>query len=276
MSLFIASLNSGSNANCYYVGTSTDAVLIDAGLSCRETLKRLSALNIEHSVIKAIFISHEHTDHVKGLDVLSRKLQLPVYINPGTHSKSGINIDDRLLEFVQHGQVITLGNLQVEIFSKHHDAADPVSFLVSSGEYHAAVITDLGHACENVKQAFSRCQAAILEANYDDELLDNGPYPFYLKQRIKSNKGHLSNAQALNLVREHASPDLCQLVLAHLSKENNDPHLVNNTFLLPEKSFNVHVASRYTPSPVFKIYKQAHRFESTAAHYQTELFDTTQ
>lgn len=273
MSLFLASLNSGSNANCYYVGDHENAVLIDAGLSCRETLKRLHQLNLKPSLIRAIFISHEHTDHIKGVEVLSRKLDIPVYISEKTHTNSRLFFEAHRIKRISTRTPQVFGTIAVESFSKQHDAADPYSFVVSSQSINVGVITDVGHACENVVAAFSKCHAAILEANYDTQMLENGPYPYHLKQRIKSDRGHLSNDQALRLFIDHASPELCHLMLAHLSKENNHPQKVQALFEAHAGTTKIHVASRYEASPVFQLLKTNNKIELNELRLQQLLFE---
>lgn len=253
MALFISSLNSGSNANCYYVGNEAEAVLVDAGLSCRETEKRMRQLELSPEKIKAIFISHEHSDHITGLAGLSRKYQLPVYITPATQAGCRLPLDPALLRSFQHNKPVTIGALQVTPFRKQHDAADPHSFLVSGGGIHVGVITDAGYACREITRFFRRCHAAFLEANYCPAMLAGGHYPLQLQQRIRGDKGHLSNEQALELFREHRSPELQLLVLSHLSKHNNKPELVESLFTRESGNTSVYVASRYAASPVFRV-----------------------
>lgn len=253
MALFISSLNSGSNANCYYIGNKDEAVLVDAGLSCRETEKRMHQLALNPEKIKAVFISHEHSDHITGLVGLSKKYRLPVFITPKTQAGCRLPLDPSLVRNFQHNKAVSIGALRVTPFRKFHDAADPHSFMVSGEGVNIAVITDAGHACKHVTRYFSRCHAAFLEANYCPNMLAGGNYPYHLQRRISSDEGHLSNQQALALFREHRSPDLQLLVLSHLSKNNNTPALVESLFSPEAGPTAIHVASRYAPSPVFCI-----------------------
>jgi phosphoribosyl 1,2-cyclic phosphodiesterase len=253
MSLHIASINSGSNGNCYYVGNANEAVLIDAGISCREIEKRMARLNLSLQKVKAIFISHEHTDHTRGISVLSRKYKLPVYISSATHLNSGLFLDKELLFGIEHLKSITIGELTVKPFKKLHDAADPYSFNISDNQLTIGVYTDIGSVCHQVINHFKDCDAVFLEANYDEYMLDNGHYPFHLKQRIKSDTGHLSNTQALNLFTTHKSPSLSHLILSHLSKENNNPGLVERLFKEVAGQTKIVVASRYNESELFFI-----------------------
>jgi phosphoribosyl 1,2-cyclic phosphodiesterase len=253
MSLFITSLNSGSNGNCYYVGNEHEAVLIDAGISCRETEKRMKRLGLSISKIKAIFISHEHTDHISGIPALAKKYGLPVYITPGTLQHLRVNLDEyQFIHFIAD-QPVVIGDLVVTAFTKFHDASDPHSFIISCRDITVGVFTDLGIACQNLANYFSKCHAAFLEANYDDEMLDNGGYPFYLKRRIRGGNGHLSNKQALELFINHRPDFMSHLLLAHHTKNNNDPELVYDLFNSHANGVEVIVASRHEETPVYYI-----------------------
>ena len=154
MSLFFTSLNSGSNGNCYYVGSSSEAVLVDAGISCRETEKRMRSLGLDMNSVKAIFISHEHSDHITGLQILSKKYQLPVYITHHTLQQSNLRIDQNLVRSFSADQPMSIGNLSVTAFKKSHDACDPHSFVISDGTIHVGVFTDIGIACPAGDQVF--------------------------------------------------------------------------------------------------------------------------
>ena len=253
MSIFICSLNSGSNANCYYVGNRQEAVLIDAGLSCRETEKRMKQLGLSMEKVRAIFVSHEHSDHITGIPGLSKKFQLPVYITAATLTNSRIPVEAHLVRSFTHNKGVAIGSLSVLPYRKHHDGIDPHSFTVSGHGVHIGVITDIGFACKQVIKHFGKCQAVFLESNYCDNMLQNGNYPYHLKKRISGDDGHLSNAQALELFQQYKSPDLRLLILSHLSKNNNKPELVEQLFTPHAGSTEIFVASRYEASPVFTI-----------------------
>lgn len=253
MSLFIASLNSGSNGNCYYIGNNTEAVLIDAGISCRETERRLTRLGLNVKTIRAVFISHEHSDHINGVEVFSKKHKVPVYITPSTLASSRLQIQDELRNSFTSSETIEVGGLSVKAFPKFHDAADPHSFVVSGNGVNIGVFTDIGHGCENVIHHFKQCHAVFLEANYDDTLLETGAYPYYLKKRIRSNEGHLSNAQALELFNAHRPPFMSHVFLSHLSKDNNDPDLALDLFRPHAGNTKVEVASRFKETDVHHI-----------------------
>lgn len=253
MSVFIASLNSGSNGNAYYVGTRKDAVLIDAGLSCRETEKRMLRLGLSMQQLRGIFISHEHGDHIGGLHVLSRKYQLPVYITEATQLGLRLSPGEKLIKRFTVGNPILLGDLQVEAFPKYHDAADPHSFTVVHNQIRVGVFTDIGRVCDNLKTHFASCHAAFLESNYDADMLENGRYPEHLKRRIRGGDGHLSNEEAWQLFQQHRGPQLSHLLLSHLSRNNNTHEKVKEVFTRESSDTHILIASRYRASEVYEI-----------------------
>ncbi|MEP6467823.1 MAG: MBL fold metallo-hydrolase [Parafilimonas sp.] len=256
MSLFIASLNSGSNGNCYYVGNNTEAVLIDAGISCRETEKRMLRLGLSIKNVKAIFISHEHSDHICGLESLSNKHNIPVYITEATLQNCGLDLRKNLVRFFTTQQRITIDNITIKAFTKFHDACDPHSFIVEDNEgVCVGVFTDIGKVCEQIIYHFKQCCAVFLEANYDEEMLAAGNYPYFLKRRITGGNGHISNAVALELFCSHRSKTLTHLILSHLSKNNNCPQLVEETFMKYAGEIKIVVASRYHETEVYHIAK---------------------
>jgi phosphoribosyl 1,2-cyclic phosphodiesterase len=253
MTLFIASLNSGSNGNCYYVGNETEAVLIDAGLSCRETERRMRRLGLTLDRVKAIFVSHEHDDHIKGIEVLSHRYRLPVYITTKTLEQCRFSPDRELVKTFDAAGPITIGGLTVSAFAKTHDASDPYSFTVASSTVRIGIFTDLGHVCDNLIRHFTQCHAAFLEANYDEQLLENGRYPWPLKNRIRGGQGHLSNRQALELFAGYRPPFMSHLLLAHLSQDNNRPELVQSLFDKEAKGTTISIASRYNESEIYAV-----------------------
>jgi len=251
--LKIASLNSGSNGNCYYIGNGHESVLVDAGISCRETERRMMRLGLPLREVKAIFISHEHTDHTRGAEVLSRKYDIPVFITEATLRNSRMKIGPHLLNDFRAGVPVHIGAMRVDPFLKMHDASEPHSFTVTCGGITAGVFTDIGTPCEQVTRHLARCHAAFLEANYDENMLEEGRYPLYLKQRIRGMEGHLSNDQALELFLRCRSPQMELLVLSHLSAENNRPDLVRELFSPHANGTRIVVASRYQESDLFRI-----------------------
>ncbi|OOQ59932.1 MBL fold metallo-hydrolase [Mucilaginibacter pedocola] len=252
MPVYIASLNSGSNGNCYYVGNEHEAVLIDAGISCRETEKRMLRLGLSMQKVKAIFISHEHSDHIRGLCVLAKKYHLPVYATSRTAHFCG-DIPNGLFRELFGYTAITIGSLVVNAFPKHHDAVEPHSFMITDGDIRIGVFTDIGAPCEHLINHFAQCHAAFLEANYDEGMLEAGRYPYHLKRRIRGGKGHLSNRQALQMFIDHKPHYMSHLLLAHLSKDNNDPELALQMFVPHAGNIHVSVASRYNESEVYCI-----------------------
>lgn len=253
MSLFYASLNSGSNGNCYYVGNAHEGILVDAGIPLREIEKRSRLLGIDLHAVKALFITHEHSDHIRGAYKLAKKYALPVYASAGTFHRSYFKLDELQHFLLEHENSISIGDLEILPFSKKHDAADPLSIVVNYQNLKAGIITDVGALCENLTKHFQTCHIAILESNYDEKMLLEGKYPYYLKQRIRSGVGHLSNTEALQLVEDYRNPDLKHVVLGHISKENNRPEIVEAVFSGLTKKIRIDLASRYEATALFEI-----------------------
>ncbi|MBW2367334.1 MAG: MBL fold metallo-hydrolase [Deltaproteobacteria bacterium] len=219
--LTLCMLASGSKGNAIYLSDGRTSVLIDAGLSGKEIERRLGQQNIDPESISAIVVSHEHSDHIQGVGVLSRRYQLPVYINPDTLAaapKLGKLFEVRPFEC---GRSFHLDGLLIHPFSISHDAADPAGFTISQNGAKIGIATDLGIATGMVKEHLRDCSALVLEANHDPDMLINGPYPWYLKQRIRGRTGHLSNQASGDLLQEIQHGQLSHVVLAHLSETNN-------------------------------------------------------
>lgn len=253
MSLFIASLNSGSNGNCYYIGNREEAILIDAGISCREIEKRLKRLELSIKRIKAIFVTHEHTDHIYGVSRLSKKYQLPIFITANTLLNSRLNLRQDLVSSFTAHEPVKIGNIAVTALPIHHDASDPHSFVISCNAVKIGVFTDIGQPCEYVKDNFAQCHAAFLESNYDEVMLHTGRYPPSLKERIRGGRGHLSNSQAMQLFVKHRPAFMSHLFLSHLSAENNAPEIVHNLFKKVAGKTEIIIASRHEETPVYHI-----------------------
>ena len=243
MSLHFTSLNSGSNGNAYYIANEEEAVLIDAGITCKMLEKRLQDVALNPQKIKAIFVSHEHSDHIKGLAAFSSKYNLPVYGNLKTLGKC-FGLSGLLMKDIHNTETVGIGNLQVTAFSKQHDAIDPISFTVKNKDTVVGIFTDIGKPCSNLASHFKHCDAAFLESNYDEEMLHNGPYPEFLKRRICGGQGHLSNKEALAFFLEHGTDRLQYLLLAHLSGSNNAPGIVEQLYKPHQKKLKILVASR--------------------------------
>jgi phosphoribosyl 1,2-cyclic phosphodiesterase len=253
MSLSFCSLNTGSNANSFYIGNSQNAVLIDCGLRCRETERRLNNLSLSLVNISAIFISHEHSDHIAGLQTIAKKHQIPVYISQATLQKLRFSLPTHLVNLISDGDIISVGSLKISAFKKLHDAVDPHSFTVSNDEVTVGIFTDIGDCCTTLKHHFEQCHAVFLEANYDTDMLFTGNYPYPLKKRISGGMGHLSNDKALELFLQHRTQKLSHLLLAHLSQHNNNPSLVKQMFDQVAENVKIAVASRHEASELYSI-----------------------
>lgn len=253
MSLFISSLNSGSNGNCYYIGNQNEAILIDGGISCRETEKRMKRLGLSLRNVKGIFVSHEHGDHIHGIPALAKKHKLPVYITQATLRNSKLAIGEDLIHAFTAHETIKVGSLSITAFPKYHDAHDPHSFIVSNESVKIGIFTDIGYACEQVVKYFSQCHAAFLESNYDEYMLESGRYPYSLKNRIRGGQGHLSNKQAVRLFVDHKPDFMSHLFLSHLSRDNNSVELVEKTFARVAGNTKIVIASRDRESQLFQI-----------------------
>ncbi len=225
MSIKLCVLASGSSGNCTFIGTKTTRILIDAGLSAKQTEMRLAEIGEKPEDISAICVTHEHGDHIAGIRVLQSKYQIPVYANAGTvegirAARLGGEMDCK--QFTT-GSAFDIGDLRVEPFSVPHDAYEPVGFVVVSGDRRIGVATDIGMVTNLLREKFRTCEVVVIEANHDMELLHEAPRPWSLKQRILSNQGHLSNAAAAGLIAEIAGDGLNHLFLAHLSSDCNTP-----------------------------------------------------
>ena len=253
MPVEICSIASGSNGNCYYVGNENEAILVDAGISCKEIELRMKRAGLSLQKVKAVFVSHEHTDHISGLPQLAKKHKLPVFISNQTLKNSRLWFEKTLINHFSAGEEIVIGDLTILPFSKLHDAADPYSFTISCNNINVGVITDIGKACDNVIYHFSQCHAVFLESNYDEEMLEKGRYPFYLKNRIRNGYGHISNREALELFQKHRSPSLTHLFLSHLSYNNNCPKLVEDLFTANAGNVKMIVTSRSKETEVYSI-----------------------
>ncbi len=222
-------LASGSGGNACYVETGGARLLIDAGLSCREMERRLSGIGVSPTSLDGIMLTHEHLDHIRGAGPMARRYRLPIYLNTRTWETAekalGRLPEPRLIET---GDSVSINGLVVETFTKCHDAADPMGVVFSWDGIRVGLATDLGRSTRLAEERLKGCRALILEFNHDPDMLDQGPYPLFLKRRIKGPDGHLSNQQGGDLLRVVSHADLRLVVLAHLSKINNDPEKARN------------------------------------------------
>lgn len=222
--LSFCALASGSRGNALFVSAGRTGLLIDAGLAGREIEKRLSLRGIAMERLTAIVVTHEHTDHMKGVGVLSRRWGLPVYMNQETRKAGAGQLGSVATEeCFESGRPFAVGNLKIHPFAVSHDAADPVGFAISFNGVRIGIATDLGVVTANVTMHLKHCALVVLEANHDADMLESGPYPWPLKQRIRGRSGHLSNRDAARLIGEIRHDGLRHVILGHLSEANNTP-----------------------------------------------------
>ena len=222
----LASIASGSGGNCIYAGSDRYHILIDAGISLRRIEKGLSELGLTGADIDAVLITHEHSDHVGGLGPLLKKYHMPVYASAGTidafsRMAALSSFRDEDYHYVAAGNRFQIGDLTVLPLAISHDAAEPLMYRLYCGDVSAAVVTDTGTVTRELREKLRDLDALFLEANHDVRMLQVGPYPYYLKKRILSDRGHLCNETAGQLLAELCSPRLKTVVLSHISKTNN-------------------------------------------------------
>jgi phosphoribosyl 1,2-cyclic phosphodiesterase len=231
MAVSFTMLASGSKGNSALVCSSSTRILVDAGISCRETCKRLKAAGEDPHQLSAIVITHEHQDHVGGLSALAKKLKVPVFMTGpthaawrrATHDPNGESPRLEKLEFFQAGKGFRIGDIEVNPFTVPHDAADPVGFSFRSEGCKIAFAIDLGYLTPNVCDHLRQCDILVMESNHDLEMLRGGPYPWSVKQRVMSRVGHLSNDALAEYFRDGYDGSASYIVLAHLSEQNNHP-----------------------------------------------------
>lgn len=258
---------SGSSGNCIYIGSEQTHILIDAGISRKKIEEGLNAAELSLKDISAVFVTHEHSDHIKGLGVMSRKDKIPVYSTQGTidgilgTSTLG-ELPDDLFCSIEKDKDFMIGDLCVRNFKVSHDANDPVAYTVTCGDKKAGVVTDLGFYDDYIVDNLKGAGAILVEANHDVNLLQVGGYPYYLKQRILGNKGHLSNESSGQLINSLLHDNMKKILLGHLSKENNYDKLAYETVRLEidmgdnvfkAKDFDIDVAKRSEPSEIIEL-----------------------
>ncbi len=249
-------LGSGSSGNAILIETESKKILIDNGLSFKKLSERAKAVGTSIEDLDAVFITHEHTDHVAGIGVLTRKLPIPIYITPATMAAlpKTVGIVEPI-RFFESGETVQLGDLLIHSFSISHDAADPVGFTVSHKGLKLGFATDMGHCSQLVRTRLAGCHALLLEANYCPEMLRLGDYPPVIQQRIRSRSGHLSNQDMASLLSEIQHDALQRVVLVHISENNNHPDKVLQMAKLALKSSTaqIHLATQDGPTPFFEV-----------------------
>jgi len=224
----ICPLASGSKGNSLFVSWKNNSILIDAGLSGIEIERRLESKSLSPESLTAIIVTHEHSDHIRGVGILSRRYNIPVYINKNTYERASSLGKLAGLQFFECGNRFKIDNMEISPFTISHDAVDPAGFTLEYKAKKIGIATDLGIATNLVKEHLKKCSFLYLEANHDPDMLINGPYPWHLKQRIKGRQGHLSNMDSKELLRQLNNKNLKHVTLAHLSEENNTPEKAYN------------------------------------------------
>ena len=230
----MCSIASGSSGNCIYAGSDTTHILVDVGISGKKTEEGLKRLGVKPEELDAIFITHEHADHINGLGVMARKYGVPIYATKGTlnaiRSVSSLGqIDEELFREIQADTKITVKDMTVNPMRISHDAAEPVAYRIIHGRKRIGIITDLGCYNDYTVECLKGMNALLIEANHDVNMLQVGPYPYYLKRRILGERGHLSNELSGRLLARVLNDDMQAIVLGHLSRDNNLPELAYET-----------------------------------------------
>ncbi len=261
--LKFCSLYSGSSGNCLFVSSNNTKILVDCGTSCKKICEGLASISSSIEDIDAILITHEHSDHIQSLGMISEKFDIPVYANLETWNAIG-KIKEKVslknIKYFNNNEDFTLNDLSIHPFSIPHDAANPCGFNIHNGKRKISIATDLGHIDGNLLQELENSSFILLESNYEPEMLNVSRYPFHLKQRIKGPYGHLSNEEAGKTISFLMKKDLKQVMLGHLSKENNFPELAYKTVveeLMHNNSdintIELNVAHRNEPSKIITI-----------------------
>lgn len=255
--LRVASLGSGSAGNSCLISSPTTTLLLDCGFALKQTALRMQALGLGIDDIDAILVTHEHSDHVRGLGPIARKCEAPVWITHGTFDAWRDKKLKRVNFFTAH-QAFTIGDIEVQPFPTPHDAAESCQYIFSFNGESFAVVTDLGACTPHIKEKIERVNGMLIECNYDIQMLRSGPYPPSLQSRIQSNFGHLGNQQSAELLAQIDHPGLSTILLGHLSEKNNTPEIAYATVSsLVNDAGRIHVLAQHEPSEWFEIAKSA-------------------
>ncbi len=261
------SIGSGSSGNCYYFGDNTHGILIDAGIAARTVRRALRSIGTDFDRILGVFISHDHVDHIKSIGTLGEMFNLPVYATPKTHC--GIDrswsVTHKLSSSRRNlviGCETKVGEFGVTPYEVSHDASESVCFQIEYRSHKILVATDLGCSNDDVCRLIRQSDIVILEANYDNEMLKNGPYPYYLKQRIISESGHLCNEETARLLAENWHEGLSHIYLCHLSKDNNLPHTAMDTVESHLKESGIDIGQGVRIEPLNRSLHELIVFES--------------
>lgn len=262
--MIFCSLSSGSSGNCYFIGNESHGILIDAGISATSIRKFLKEMGISLHTIMGILVTHKHSDHVRGLEVITGKYNIPIYTTQKIRESivsPKSKISRACLREIDLQKEFQLAGLNIVAFPVHHDAPETIGFHVSYGNKKMTVVTDLGHICETAAAYIKAANLLVIESNYDEQMLVNGQYPHFLKARVKSDHGHLGNHQTAAFLAENISDNLTHICLAHLSKNNNTPEIalqaLQQAFLERgisiDSQVHISVLKRNLPSDVIQL-----------------------
>ncbi len=256
-SMRIISLQSGSNGNCIYVEAGGARLLFDAGISGATDAERLSHHGRDIRQVDALIISHDHSDHIRAAGIFQRKFGIPLHVTSRTLAAAQTRCSLGKLSEVCHfrsGGTLRIGGATVQTVPTPHDGEDGTIFIVDDGRHRLGIMTDLGHVFQDLGHLINSCDAVLLESNYDPQMLANGPYPRYLKERIKGPRGHISNREAAELLGGAVGSRLRWAFIGHLSEQNNSPQVAMKTHReVMGDGFPVRVASRYAVSEVMIV-----------------------
>jgi phosphoribosyl 1,2-cyclic phosphodiesterase len=277
LDMIVAPLGSGSAGNSYYFESDGTGILVDAGFGTRETRKRLEIIGREPESIRAVVLTHEHHDHIRGAERIARKYAIPIYLTRGTLEASDIDTSETKVVIFENGSTFTIGELNVHSRRTVHDAADPACFVIESRDgARVGLASDLGCADDPVIAHLSRCDGLFFEANHDLDMLRLGTYPWSLKRRIMSRFGHLSNDDSIAALRRLIDSELKTLCLIHLSQKNNHESIVREmaAALLDGTGARLElgIAKQFEPTGVFEIARRALPRPARSAHPQLALF----